>query len=62
MALALHVWRTPAETRQFHTGDTVERAGQTGRVIAVSGEFVSVWGATGRQAALTRQPLEGHPW
>jgi uncharacterized Zn finger protein len=58
VALALHVLRTPAEgPREWHAGDTIDHEGQTGRIIAVSGEFISVWWDNGRKAALTRDQL-----
>jgi hypothetical protein len=45
------------EVKQYHAGDTIEHDGQRGRVIAVSGEYVSVWWDSGRKAALTREQL-----
>jgi uncharacterized Zn finger protein len=58
-ALALHVLRPhPApQPRTYHVGDTVEHHGHTGRVIAVSGEYVSIWWNNGRTYPLTRDEL-----
>jgi len=58
VALALTVLRTPAEAkREYHLGDEVKHQGQTGKVVAVSGEFVSVWWDSGRTFPLTHEQL-----
>jgi uncharacterized Zn finger protein len=59
VALALTVLRTPAAEakREYHTGDIVERNGRSGKVVAVSGEFVSVAWDTGRMGPMTREQL-----
>ena len=62
-ALALHVLRTPQTEakREYHLGDVVERNGHTGKIICVSGEYISVAWDSGRMAPLTRQQLEERP-
>src|SRR5262249_54997312 len=57
VALALTVLRTPAQAQQYHLGDEVKHQGQTGKVVAVSGEFISVWWNSGRTFPLTREQL-----
>ena len=63
VVLALHVLRTPQTEakREWHLGDLVERNGHTGKVICVSGEYISVAWDSGRMAPLTRQQLEERP-
>jgi len=43
--------------RQWHCGDTVTHRDQTGKVIAVSGEYVSVHWDSGCMSPVTRQQL-----
>jgi SWIM zinc finger len=62
VALALHVIRTPQreqpqQAQSWHVGDLVERNGHKGKVICVSGEFISVRWDTGQAAPITRKEL-----
>jgi hypothetical protein len=63
VALALHVLRQPRREakREYHLGDLVERDGHTGKVICVSGEYISIAWDSGRMAPITRQQLEERP-
>ena len=60
VALALTVLRHPRpETkRTYQLGDLVHHDGHTGKVICVSGEYISVAWDNGRIAPLTRGQLE----
>jgi hypothetical protein len=51
----------PPARRTYQLGDTVSFEGKTGRVIAVSGDFISVWWDSGRRSPVTRQQLETAP-
>lgn len=62
VALALYALRT-TQTEQFpqprswHVGDRVERNGHIGKVICVSGEYVSIQWDSGRITPMTRDEL-----
>jgi len=62
VALALHVVRTPQEQtvqqpHHWHLGDIIERNGHKGKVICVSGEYVSIRWDTGRTVPVTQEEL-----
>jgi SWIM zinc finger len=60
VALALFVLRNPQPVtrRQWHVGDTIKRNGHVGKVVCVSGEFVSICWDTGRIYPVERKELE----
>ena len=60
VALALFVLRNPQPVgqREWHLGDTVKRNGHIGKIICVSGEFVSIHWDTGRIGPVERKELE----
>src|SRR5262245_61298597 len=62
VALALYAIRRPQEQpvqrpQHWHVGDIVERNGLKGKVICVSGEYVSIQWDTGRTAPIRREEL-----
>jgi hypothetical protein len=60
VALALFVLRNPQPVvqREWHVGDTIKRNGHVGKIICVSGEFVSIHWDTGKIAPVERKELE----
>ena len=48
----------PPARRTYQLGDTVTFEGKAGKVIAISGDFISVWWDSGRRSSVTRQQLD----
>src|SRR5690348_3284411 len=57
LALTLVRASQDVEEKQIHCGDVVEREGVKGKVIAVSGDMLSVAWRAGRIGPVTRQEL-----
>jgi|SRR5581483_2661112 len=58
MALTLIRASQDVEEQRIHCGDTVEREGLKGRVIAISGDVISVAWRSGRIGPVERQALK----
>jgi hypothetical protein len=58
LALTLIRASQEVEEKRIHCGDTVEREGVKGKVIAISGDVLSVAWRSGRIGPVTRQELQ----